>query len=270
MKLKLERPLAVFDIESTGINRKADRIIDLAIVKMLPKGKAEPFTFRFNPEMPIPPESTAIHGIHDEDVVNCPTFKEKAAEVLQLLEDCDLGGYNVLGFDIPMLTEEFLRAGIAFVMEGRRVFDAQRVFHKREPRDLTAALRFYCSEMHLGAHGALEDVLATIRVMEGQYQRYTDLPNELDELDAYCNPRDPAWVDRNGRLKWTAGEVIVNFSKKQGQKLRDIVRDDPGFIHWMLKSDFPKDTKDILQNALKGIYPTPPPPTPAPIVNGEV
>jgi DNA polymerase-3 subunit epsilon len=263
LKLKLERPLAVFDIESTGINRKADRIIDLAIVKILPKGNTEEHTFRFDPEMPIPPEATAIHGIRNEDVKGCPTFKQLAGEIFHILQDCDLGGYNVLGFDIPMLCEEFTRAGYTFVTDGRRVFDAQRVFHKREPRDLTAALKFYCSEMHLGAHGALEDVLATIRVMEGQYQRYSDLPCDLDALDAYCNPRDPSWVDRSGRLKWQCGEVVVNFGKKQGQKVRDIIRDEPSFIQWMLKNDFPKDTKEILQNALKGTYPPPPAPIPA-------
>ncbi len=260
LKLTLERPLAVFDIESTGINRKADRIIDLAVVKLLPKGKREALSWRLNPEMPIPPESTAIHGITDEMVKDSPTFTQKAEEIFRAFEGCDLGGYNVLGYDIPMLIEEFQRAGRVFVVEGRRIFDAQRVFHKREPRDLTAALKFYCNEMHLGAHGAMEDVLATIRVMEGEYERYNDLPDNLDELDTYCNPRDPSWVDKTGRLKWSNGEITFNFGKKQGQKLKDVIREEKSFIEWMLKKDFPHDTQAILENAKNGIYPPPPPP----------
>lgn len=258
LKLKLERPLACFDIESTGTNPRADRIIDLAIVKMLPRGPSEKFTFRLNPEMPIPPDSTAVHGIKDADVAGCPTFKQSAQQIAAVLENCDLTGYNILRFDIPLLCEEFVRAGIPFSTDGRRILDAQRIYHKREPRDLSAALRFYCNEMHLGAHGALEDVLATIRVLEGQFERYSDLPTGLDELDEYCNPRDPSWVDKTGRFKWTNGEITINFGRKQGQKLKDLVLNDTGFLQWMLKADFPRETQEIVQNALKGKYPAAP------------
>ncbi len=256
VKLKLDRPLAIFDIEATGINPRADRIVELAIVKLVPKGERESFESRINPEMPIPAEATQIHGIKDSDVAPCPTFTQLAPKIAAFLENCDLGGYNILHYDIPMLCEEFLRAKIAFTTEGRRVLDAQRIYHKREPRDLAAALSFYCGELHLGAHGALEDVLATMRVIDGQFERYSDLPKDLAALDAYCNPRDPSWADRTGKFKWVGDDLVINFGKKQGKKLKDIVQNESSFLQWMLKSDFPRDTQEIVQNALKGNYPT--------------
>ena len=254
-KIPLDKPLAVFDIESTGINRRVDRIIDLAIVVIPPEGERQSYVFRVNPEMPIPPESTDIHGITDDDVKNAPTFKDMAPAIADILQGCDLCGFNVLGFDIPMLCEEFERAGMLLDMEGRRVLDAQRIFHKKEPRDLTAALQFYCGDIHEGAHGALEDVLATIRVVEGQFDRYDDLPQTMDELDTFCDPKDPTWVDKIGRLKWVNGAVTINFGKKQGCLLQEVIQMEPSFINWMLKNDFPRDTKDILRKAQQGIYP---------------
>ncbi len=253
--LQLDRPLAVFDIESTGANRRLDRVIDLAIVKILPDGTRESHSFRVNPERPIPPESTEIHGIRDDDVKDCPTFKQVAKKVAETLADCDLAGYNVSGFDIPLLAEQFLRAGVPFDVESRRVLDVQRIFHKKVPRDLPAALQYYCGEMHLDAHDAMGDVEATLRVMTAQLRRYDDLPRDMDGLDAYCHPRDPKWADRTGKLKWDGDDIVLNFGKKQGRKLRDVARDEPSFLEWMLKSDFPRDTKDIVQNALKGKYP---------------
>ena len=262
--LKLERPLAVFDIESTGTNRKFDRIIDLAIIKLLPGGKSESYTFRVNPGMPIPADSTAIHGITDKDVKDCPTFKQVAGQVAEVLKDCDLGGYNISNFDIPLLVEEFIRAGMPFDTQSRRVIDSQRIFHKKVPRDLAAALAYYCGEMHLDSHDAMGDVQATVKVLEGQLARYPDLPRDLDALDAFCNPRDPAWVDRTGKFKWVDGDAVINFGKKQGQKLREVSRTDPSFLQWMAKNDFPRDTLEIVQNALIGKFPEPPPTAPSP------
>jgi DNA polymerase III subunit epsilon len=262
--LKLERPLAVFDIESTGTNKKFDRIIDLAIVKFLPGGKSESYTFRVNPGIPIPVESTVIHGITDKDVKDSPTFNQIAAEVAEVLKDCDLAGYNVSNFDIPLLCEEFIRAGIPFDAESRRVVDAQRIFHKKVPRDLAAALAYYCGEMHLNSHDAMGDVQATVKVIESQLNKYSDLPRDMDALDFFCNPRDPTWVDRTGKFKWAGGEAVINFGKKQGQKLREIARMEPSFLQWMVKSDFPRDTLNIVQNALRGKFPEAPVTAPAP------
>jgi DNA polymerase-3 subunit epsilon len=250
---QLDRPLAFFDIESTGINPRADRIIELSVVKLLPpKGQQEVRTFVVNPGIPIPPESTAIHGISDADVAGKPLFKDLAAEIYRFLENCDLAGYNIIRFDIPMLIEEFLRASINFTMEGRRLVDAHRIYHKREPRDLKAALQHYCGELYLDGHRAEADALATVRVLEGQFKRYPDLPRSLDELDKYCDLRDSSWVDRDGKLRWDKGEISINFGKKKGEKLSDLAKRDPSFLRWILKSDFASDTKAIVEKVLQG------------------
>lgn len=254
-KWKLDQPLAVLDIEATGTAPRSDRIVELAIVKLMPDGTRSTHTFRVNPEMPIPPEALKIHGISDSDVAGCPTFSEIAPEVLRLLEGCDLAGYNVIRFDIPMLIEEFLRVDTQFDISGRRIIDVQRIFHKREPRDLSSALKFYCGEMHLDAHGAKADALATIRVLEGQFERYRDLPRDIGELDKFCNPREPDWVDRTGRLKWVNNEIVLNFGKRKGESLRSLIQNDAGFVKWILKSDFPRDTQEIVRNAVEGKWP---------------
>jgi DNA polymerase-3 subunit epsilon len=257
-QLDLDCPLACFDIESTGISPRNDRIVELAIVRVHPGGRTDQYVRRVNPGMPIPPGATAIHGITDEDVRTCPPFSDIAGEVLDQLTGCDLAGYNLGRFDIPMLTEELLRCGHTFNLEGRRIIDPQTIFHRHEPRDLSAALAFYCNELHLNAHGAEADVLATLRVLEGQLQRYSDLPHDVSGLDRYCNPRDPDWVDRTGRLSWQNGEVCVNFGRKRGQSIRQLIDAEPNYIKWLLRSDFPRDVIEIVQNALEGRWPEPP------------
>ncbi len=254
----LDRPLAFFDLETTGTSPRADRIVELAIVKLMPDGTHDCWTVRVNPGRKIPPEATAIHNISDEDVKDCPPFKDIAADVAKRFENCDLAGYNVVRFDVPMLVEELTRAGIETDLNTRPVVDVQRIFHRREPRDLAAALAFYCQEMHLDAHSAEADVWATIRVFQGQRRRYNDLPRDVAALDAYCNPRDPSWADRTGKLKWQEGEIVLNFGKRKGERLRDIVENDPGFAKWILRSDFPADTRDIVSDMLQGRMPTPP------------
>ena len=266
---QLDRPFAVFDIESTGTDIQQDRIIDLAVVKLLPDGTRTTRVFRVNPGMPISPFVTAIHGITDADVANCPPFRDIARDVLQELDGCDLGGYNVVRFDIPMLQEEFRRAGLELDLTGRRIIDAQQIFHRREPRDLRAALRFYCGEQHDLAHNAEGDVVATIKVLEGQFGKYPDLPRKLDELDTYCNPRDPSWVDRNGRFRWVNNEAVVNFGAKRGATLRSLVVRDSSFLKWILKGNFPMDTKDLVRNALEGRLPSPPAPSPPDAADGS-
>ncbi len=258
--IKLERPLAVLDIESTGINPRMDRIIDLAIVKLFPDGRREQHVFRVNPEIPIPAETTAIHHITNADVAHAPTFRQTAPAILEILADCDLGGFGIVRFDIPMLAEEFARAGFQFNPDDRRIVDAQRIYHKKEPRDLSAALTFYCGTMHLGAHGAEADALATVEVLEAQLQKYADLPRSLEELDRFSNPpRDPTWADRSGKLKWQNGELLINFGVQNiGRNLKDLVRDNPKFLRWILKSDFPVDTKRIVADALEGHFLAPP------------
>jgi len=258
LELKMDRPLAILDIEATGTAARADRIVELAVLKMMPGGKQEMKTWRVNPGMRIPPEATSIHGIADADVANCPLFPAIAPEVLQFLDGCDLAGYNANRYDIPMLIEEFHRLGVDFDISTRRIIDAQTIFHKRVPRDLTAALAYYCGELHLDAHGAVADVRATLRVLEGQLRMYADLPRDMDALHDFCNPRDPSWADRMGRLRWSNGEIVLNFGKKKGVPLRTLVADDPNFIKWLLRSDFPRDMQEIVANALQGKWPRPP------------
>ncbi len=260
MKLNLKRPLAIFDIESTGINPRLDRIIDLAFVIMFPDGRREQHTFRVNPEIPIPAEATAIHHITNADVADALPFRKVAGRILELIAGCDLGGFNVIRFDIPMLVEEFARAGYAFNPEERCVVDVQRIFHKKEPRNLEAALAFYCNQPHPDAHGALADTLATVAVLEAQLEKYTDLPSSVEALNQFCSPpRDAAWADRSGKLKWVNGELLINFGAANfGQKLKDLVQTNPKFLQWILKSDFPVDTKQIVADALEGRLPDPP------------
>lgn len=259
--LVLDRPLIVFDIEATGINRRIDRLIDLGMVKLNPDGSSETHVFRVHPERPIPPETTAIHGITDEDVKDCPPFRDIAEYVAELMAGCDLAGYNCHYFDIPMMEAEFARAKVPWRVDDCRVIDAQRIFHKREPRDLTAALKYYCGLTHEAAHGALPDVVATIRVIEGQLKMYEDLPHDVEALDLVCDPKDPSWVDRLGRLRWADGEAVINFGKNSGKSLRELALGEPGFLKWILSSDFPEDTRRIVQAALEGNFPqTPEPP----------
>ncbi len=254
----LEKPLVIFDLETTGINIKTDRIVELAAIRISPDNRRETHVFRVDPTIPIPSEATAIHGIGDSDVVGCPTFVQLSSEIAALFEGADVGGFNVLRFDIPLLVEEFMRAGIRFDLESRSVVDAQRIFHRKEPRDLSAALSFYCNEMHLGAHGAEADATATLRVLESQLIRYGDLPRDVKGLSDYCDIRKPEWVDRTGRLKWQNGDIVINFGKKKGVTLKHLIDKEPSFIKWMLGSDFPADTQALICSALDGNWPRPP------------
>ena len=256
--IKLDRPLIVFDIEATGISPRSDRIIELAAIRIEPDGSQHKGYWLLNPGGPIPVESIAIHGITDDAVSSCPTFKEKSLEILTYFGEADLSGFNAGRFDIPMLSEEFKRADIHFDPERRRLLDAQRIFHSHEPRNLSAALNFYCGKEHTDAHGAEADVQATLEVLIGQFERYSDLPHDMATLDKLLNPLDPFNTDRSGRLRWVNGEVTINFGKKKGELLRVLVEKDRGFIKWIIKNDFPQDTRKICEDALNGIFPEPP------------
>lgn len=257
LDLKLDRPLAFIDIESTGANPRVDRLIDLAIIKCLPDNTREEHSFRVNPGIPIPPETTAIHGISNADVAEAPLFIKVAPQIHSILFGCDLAGYNVLRFDLVLLAEEFARAGLAFDENAVRVVDVQRIFHKKEPRDLTAAVAFFCGESHSGAHSAMADTQATLKVFEAQLQRYSDIPRDLEALDSYCRPpRNPNWADKSGRLIWENGELLINFgAKNKGRNVKDLAQTNRQFLKWMLTSDFPSDTKRIITLVLEGKFP---------------
>jgi len=264
MELQLERPLVVFDLETTGTNVRYDRIVEIAAVKTHPDGRTERFATRLNPERSIPACVTAIHGIRDEDVKDCPTFADIAPQLLRFFDGCDFAGFGIVRFDIPVLSEEFRRAGFEFVTRGANLLDAQIIFHKREPRNLTAALRFYCGEDLVGAHGAEADAVAALKVLEGQVRRYSDLPRTADELGRYCNPGGADALDPANRLKWNDDEVVLAFGEYAGRSLREMATEYPQYLQWVLRKQFPKEVKEIVRNALNGKFPRrgqSPPPT---------
>ncbi|MCL1887897.1 MAG: 3'-5' exonuclease [Kiritimatiellaeota bacterium] len=258
LPLTLDRPLCVFDIESTGINVRSDRIIELAVIRVNIDQTETSESWLLNPGIPIPPESTAIHGITDAIVAQCPRFSDVAQEIRDFIGDSDLGGFNVARFDLPLLVEEFIRAAVFFDGTGRRVLDAQRIFHLREPRNLAAALKFFCGKEHTDAHGAEADARATLEVLCGEFERYPDLPRNVAELDEFLNPRDPFDADRAGRFRWVNSELTVNFGKKKGMLVRTLMQEEPSFLWWIVKNDFPADTRKIAEEAARGILPPPP------------
>ena len=259
LQLKLDRPLIVFDIESTGTSPRKDRIIELAAVKALPDGTEEEKCWLLNPTIPIPPETTAIHGITDEIVKDCPTFAEKAGEIFAFFEGCDVSGFNADRFDIPCLEEEFARVGLNFAASQRRHVDVQRIYHRMEPRDLSAAVRFYLGRDHAGAHGAEADARATLEVLKAQMEKYPELPKTSAEMDEYLVPHDPLNADRMGMLRWKNGELTVNFGKKKGESLKKLLLNEPNYLKWLVKGDFDTEVRMIVQDLLdNGRLPPPP------------
>ena len=254
MRLKVDRAIVFFDLEATGINVMRDRIVEICVIKIEPDGQRSSKKRLINPGIPIPSEATAIHGITDDDVKNEPSFMQVSRSFFNFLEDCDLGGFNLLKFDIPMLAEEFKRSGLTFPVRDRKIIDVQRIFHKQEPRTLAAAVKFYCNREHTDAHGSEADTLATIDVLERQLEKYDDLPVTVDELDEYCNPQDPSFIDRDGKLRWHNKEVVIGFGQKSGQSLRDLADKETGYLKWILRGDFDEEVKDIVRDALVGRF----------------
>lgn len=248
LALKLENPLIVFDIESTGLSPRHDRIIELAAIKVMPDGTEIEKSWLLNPTVPIPPETTKIHGITNEIVKNCPTFKDRAEEIFEFFRDCDLSGFNADRFDIPCLEEEFARAGWNFAASARKHVDVQRIYHRMEPRDLSAAVEFYLGRSHAGAHGAEADTRATLEVLKAQMRKYPTLPKDVPTMDEYLAPHDPLNADRNGMLRWVNGELTINFGRKKGAILRKMLMDDPGYLRWIMKGDFDTEVRMIVKD----------------------
>ncbi|MBD5337109.1 MAG: 3'-5' exonuclease [Bacteroides sp.] len=244
-KLNLDRPIIFFDLETTGTNVTRDRIVEISLIKVLPKGEPIRKCRRINPEMPIPAESTAIHHITDEDVANEPTFRQIARSLYDFFSGCDIAGYNSNKFDVPMLIEEFGRAGIRFDLRDRRLIDVQNIFHKMEQRTLVAAYKFYCGKDLENAHSAAADAEATYEVLLGQLERYDDLKNDIEYLSEFSTDRRN--LDLAGRIiRQDDGEEYFNFGKFKGRKCREIFEREPGFFSWMKHGDFPKNTIDVL------------------------
>jgi DNA polymerase III subunit epsilon len=251
--LRLDRPLAFLDLETTGTDPAADRIVEVSVLRLDPDGSREGRTRRVHPGRPIPPEATAIHGIRDEDVRDAPEFRRVARALLDFLGESDLAGFNILRFDVPLLEREFRDSGLDLGLPRRRLIDAMAIFHRKEPRNLAAAVAFYLGREHAGAHGAEADVAAALDVLDAQLARYADLPRSVVDLDAWCRPPVSAdAADASGKFLWRSGELVLAFGKHQGRLLRDVAREHRDYLEWMLKQDFPADARRIVEGALRG------------------
>lgn len=254
MNLSLQRPLAVFDLETTGLNITKDRIVEIAIIKIHPDGTEEYFSRRVNPEMPIPAEISLIHGITDADVVNEPTFSAIADELVEFIDDSDLAGYNSNKFDIPVLSEELLRVGNNFDISNRKFVDIQNIFHKMEQRTLAAAYLFYCNKSIENAHNALADTVATWEVLKAQLEKYENLEKNIEYLSEFSKAGNYNLLDFAGRLAINEdGEAMYNFGKNKGKTIREIAISEPGYYGWMLNADFPLYTKQCLKKEMDKI-----------------
>ncbi len=254
MNLALQRPFAVFDLETTGVNVTQDRIVEIAIIKVHPDGTEEEYSRRVHPTIPIPKESSEIHGIWDKDVENAPKFAEIADEVAAFIGDADLAGYNSNKFDIPVLAEEFLRCNHSFDVRSRKFVDVQNIFHKMEQRTLAAAYQFYCQQNMENAHNALYDTRVTLDVFKAQLARYQDLAKSVEGLAEFSRQGNVEWHDFAGRLAVNAkGQVMYNFGKHKGKTVEEIGESEPGYYGWILDADFPLYTKQLLRNEMDRI-----------------
>jgi len=252
-QLNLKNPLVVFDLETTGTSISKDRIVEMAFIKILPDQTTEEKCRKINPTIPIPDETSKIHGIYDDDVKEEPTFRQVAKSLADWLEGCDLAGFNVVHFDLPMLMEEFLRADIEFDIDKRKIVDAQKIFHLMEKRNLTAAYKFYCGEELENAHSALADTKATKDVLISQIERYEgqevrdslggklgQIANDMGSIDRLSQNR---MVDLAGRIIYKNDTEVFNFGKHRGKPVAEVIKKEPSFYDWMMKGDFPLDTK---------------------------
>lgn len=246
MELKLQKPIVFFDLETTGVNAIHDRIVEISYIKVFPDGNEESKTLRINPERHIPEQSSAIHGIYDEDVKDCPTFKQVARDIAAIFVNSDIAGFNSNYFDVPMLVEEMLRAEIDFDITKCRLIDVQNIYHKLEQRTLSAAYKFYCGKNLEDAHSAQADTRATYEVLKAQLDKYPDkLNNDVQFLSSFSKMNDN--VDFAGRIIYNDKHIpVFNFGKYKGQSVEDVLARDPGYYGWMMQGDFPQNTKQVL------------------------
>ncbi len=247
-QLALKRPIVFFDLETTGTDYAKDRIVELAFVKLMPDGTRDSFVKRINPGMPIPESATAIHGITDEDVKDSPSFKQIAHQLNDWMKHCDLGGYNSSKFDLPLLAEEFLRAGVQVDFTERHMVDVQQIFFKMESRSLSAAYNFYCGKQLENAHSAEADILATIEVLEAQLDRYNELVNDVKALNDFTNGEP--YVDYARRIVMKDGHPVFNFGKYKGRRVEDVFNQEPQYYDWMMQADFALHTKQKISEIL--------------------
>ncbi|MFI3293583.1 MAG: 3'-5' exonuclease [Rikenellaceae bacterium] len=245
MKLNLTRPIIFFDLETTGVDTSRDRIVELSMIKIMPDGEKIIKTRRINPQMPIPPSSTEIHGISDEDVKDCPTFTQIAKSLEQFIVGCDFGGFNSNRFDLPVLAEEFMRAGVDVDFKKRKFIDVQNIFHKLEQRTLVAAYKLYCGKDLTDAHSAEADTMATYEVLLAQIERYDELKNDVSFLAEFSTRAETA--DYAGRIIYNdKGEEVFSFGKHRGKSVSEVFEKEPSYYAWMMDGDFPLYTKKVI------------------------
>lgn len=253
MKLDLKKPIAIFDLETTGLNVTQDRIVEIAIIKVYPSGEEEVFHSLVNPEIEIPLEISEIHHIYNEDIKDKPTFKELAEKIVDFIGDADLVGFNSNKFDIPVLSEELLRVGNNFDLSNKKFIDTQNIFHKMEQRTLSAAYKFYCEKEIQNAHSALDDSRATWEVLKAQVEKYELLENNVEFLSNFSRAGNTT-VDFAGRLALNSkNEVVYNFGKNKGKTIKEVSENEPGYYGWMLNADFPLYTKQCLKKEMEKI-----------------
>jgi DNA polymerase-3 subunit epsilon len=250
--LKLVRPLVFLDLETTGLNIYRDRIVDITLLKVHPDGREESKTRLINPEMPIPEASTEIHGITDEKVSGEPKFRQIAKGFKEFLENCDLCGFNIKGFDVPMLETEFRRVGIEFSRTGRQIIDTQVIFHKKNPRNLESAYMKYCGKNLEGSHTSDADARASAEILDAQLEAHDELPHDIESLHQFCcYPDEANWVDKDGKLIEINGEVAINFGKKyKGVLLKEVAETEPDYIEWIMRANFSEEVKSIVSDIL--------------------
>jgi len=261
VNLNLDRPMVFVDLEATGVDVQRDRIVQIACVRLNPGGGRETFESLVDPQVPIPAESTVVHGIRDADVQGKPAFKDLALKVIEFFGDADFGGFGICRFDLPMLSAEFKRAGLAYDFSGRRSVDAMLIFHRMEPRSLSAAMQFYCGKPLENAHDAMADAEASLEVLLAQVARYgkretAPLPCDVRGLHEWCNAPDPRNVDAKGKFVWRHGIATFSFGKHQTRSLEEVARIDRSYLEWLVKGESTSpDVVEICRKALTGVFP---------------
>ena len=248
--LHLLKPIVFLDVETTGLSTSNDRIVELTVLKVDPDGREEERSVRLNPGIPIPSAATRVHGISDEDVADKPTFSRYANGLMSFLEGCDLGGFGIIRFDVPILQAEFRRAGLEFETEGRRVVDSLLIYHKYEPRDLASAFEKYCGKTFQEAHTSTADVRAAAEILDSQIAHYQELSPDVEQLHELCHPREPDWIDDEGKLILSDQGPALGFGKYSGRLLQDVARLDREYLEWICTADFSNQVRETVRAVL--------------------
>ena len=255
--LTIERPLVFMDIETTGLDKDRDRIVEFSAIKISPDDSEKQLTLRINPQIPIPKEATEIHGITDKDVVDSPKFFQCAASIRNFLNGSDLAGFNMIRFDLPLLENEFRRVNMNFSREGRNLIDSQIIFHMLEPRNLAAAYKKYCGKELNNAHSAEADARATAEVLLGQLNQHPELPRDIKDLADYCLPDRANYIDAEGKFLWVNDKAMCSFGKYRGMSLKQIAKTEPGYLEWLSRANFSPEVQDLAKRAIQGKFPEP-------------